>query len=239
MRRPLGVLMLDTNFPRPRGDLGNVESYPFPAIIRRVRGATPENAVHRPDNRIVEDFIEAGRGLAADGAVGIVTTCGFLARWQGEIAAALSVPFAASSLIAFPTIARTLPAGRSLGIVTYSGTSLDRAVLAGAGIAGDPPIEGIDPTGHFACVIKEEERTLDARRMADDVVDAAKRLIARRPDLGAILLECANMPPYAERLRDEIGLPVFDPLSLAIAFRAGVEDDPSTGTFPVRGFVGR
>lgn len=224
MLKPLGVLMLDTNFPRPLGDLGNASSYPFPVKIKRIAGATPANAVHRPERRIVDDFIEGGRALAAAGCIGVTTTCGFLARWQDDIASALSVPFAASSLIAFPVLRRVMPAGRRLGIVTYSKADLDRDVLRGAGIDEAPPIAGVDPAGYFARVIREEDRVLDPERMAGDVLDASRRLLSEAPDVGGILLECANMPPYAERLRRTFGIPVFDPLTLACAFRRSLDE---------------
>ncbi|MBM3558220.1 MAG: aspartate/glutamate racemase family protein, partial [Alphaproteobacteria bacterium] len=218
MTAPLGILMLDTGFPRPVGDLGNPASYPFPVVIRRVAGATPSNAVHAPDPATIATFIAEGRALVAAGCVGVITTCGFLARWQREIAAGIGAPFAASSLIAYPTLRRLLPPNRLLGVVTYSAPALDQAVLTGAGIDDLPPIEGIDPASHFARVIGEKDPVLDPARMAADVLTAARRLVARAPAIGGLLLECANMPPYAELLRREIGLPVFDPLSLAIGF---------------------
>jgi Asp/Glu/hydantoin racemase len=38
--------------------------------------------------------------------------------------------------------------------------------------------------------------------------------VAAHPDLGAIVLECTNMPPYAGDIRRATGLPVFDIVSL-------------------------
>jgi hypothetical protein len=40
----LGVLMLDTRFPRPRGDVGNATTWPFPVRYKIVNGATRSSA---------------------------------------------------------------------------------------------------------------------------------------------------------------------------------------------------
>ncbi len=42
------------------------------------------------------------------------------------------------------------------------------------------------------------------------MVAAALRLVSHRPDLRALVLECTNMPPYADAVRAAIGLPVHD-----------------------------
>jgi Asp/Glu/hydantoin racemase len=43
---------------------------------------------------------------------------------------------------------------------------------------------------------------------------AAERLIGKHPDVGAIILECTNMPPYAGTVRQATGLPVFDAVTM-------------------------
>ncbi len=58
--------------------------------------------------------------------------------------------------------------------------------------------------------------------MEDDTVAAARRLVATHPDLGAIVLECANMPPYRAAVAEAIGLPVFDAASLVAWFHAAI-----------------
>lgn len=58
--------------------------------------------------------------------------------------------------------------------------------------------------------------------MSHDVVAAARRLATRHRDLGAIVLECANMPPYADAVAQSLALPVFDAVDLIGWFYAGV-----------------
>ena len=109
----LGILTLDTGFPRIKGDVGSPETFPFPVRYATPRGAAVDLVVHRRDDSMLPAFIEAGRGLVDAGAVGIATTCGFLARWQDELTAALTVPVLSSSLLQAPLVARTLRAGLS------------------------------------------------------------------------------------------------------------------------------
>ena len=142
---PLGVLTLDTAFPRIPGDLGCPGTYAYPVLFETVAGATPESTVHHRDNRLLPAFVAAGRRLADRGAVGIVTTCGFLARWQKELAAELPVPVATSALLQVAWLERLLPAGRRVGIVTYSAADLPPDTLAAVGANPYSPVEGIDP----------------------------------------------------------------------------------------------
>ncbi len=109
----VGILMLETQFPRIPGDMGNAATWPFPVRYRVVKGATPGNVVRGDPLRQLDAFIAAGRELVEMGCDGITTTCGFLSLVQEDLKEALDVPVAASSLIQAPMIERLLPAERS------------------------------------------------------------------------------------------------------------------------------
>src|SRR5215218_2214397 len=130
---PLGILMLEARFPRIPGDMGNAGTWPFPVLYRVVRGASPERVVLQGALGLLPDFIAAAEDLVAQGAEAITTNCGFLALFQREIAAAVGVPVATSSLLQVPWVQATLPPGKRVGLVTVSGSSLTPAHLAGAG----------------------------------------------------------------------------------------------------------
>jgi len=51
---------------------------------------------------------------------------------------------------------------------------------------------------------------LDVEAARRENVEAARDLMERHPEVGAIVLECTNMPPYAAAIREATGLPVFD-----------------------------
>ncbi|MGY3356520.1 maleate cis-trans isomerase [Bradyrhizobium sp. GM0.4] len=97
------------------------------------------------------------------------------------------------------------------------------AHLAGAGVPLDTPLVGTEHGKEFFRVlIKAEKEDMDIAQAERDVVEAGKELIARNPDVGAIVLECTNMPPYAAALQAEVGLPVYDIYSMITWFHAGL-----------------
>lgn len=222
----LGVLVLDTRFPRPVGDVGNPASFAFPVRYRQVAAATPRRVVREHAQGLLDAFIAAGESLVADGAVGLGTSCGFLALFQRELAAALPVPVATSSLLQVAWLAPLLPAGSTIGVVTIDAAALSPAHLAAVGVPADLPIEGVDAAGEFATRILGDAPTLDLVAAERDVVDAARRLVARRPDVGAIVLECTNMPPYAAAVQRATGRPVYDVLTLLDWFWRGLQPRP-------------
>jgi Asp/Glu/hydantoin racemase len=218
----LGILMLDTAFPRIPGDLGCADTFPFPVRHALIPGAHVDAIVHGRRDAWLAPFIDAGHELAREGCTGIATTCGFLVRWQSAFSRACPVPVLTSSLLQLPLVQATLPAGKRVGVVTYSADDLDSDVLQAAGAAPDTPIVGVDPGGYFAQTIRHGSASLDRRRMEADTVAAARHLIEAHPGLGAIVLECANMPPYAKAVGRATGLPVFDAANLVSWFYAAL-----------------
>ncbi len=221
----LGVLMLDTRFPRPPGDVGNPASFPFPVRYRVVQGASPERVVQQRAAGLLQPFIEAARELVKAGCVGISTTCGFLVLFQRELAAALPVPVMTSSLLQIPDLQTSLAPGELVGVVTISAASLTQAHLAAAGATGEVPVEGVDAAGEMARAILGNQITLDTALVQAEVVRAAQRLIARQPAVKAIVLECTNMPPYADAVRRATGLPVYDALTALTGFWRDLRPD--------------
>jgi Asp/Glu/hydantoin racemase len=220
---PLGILMLEARFARVPGDMGNGQTWPFPVLYRVVRGASPERVVLDGARGLLPDFIAAARDLVDLGAEAITTNCGFLSLFQAEIAEAVAVPVATSSLMQVPWVQATLPPGRRVGVVTVSASSLTARHLEAAGVPPDTPVAGTENGREFFRVlIKAEKQDLDVRLAAGDILAAGRELLAMAPDIGAILLECTNMPPYAWALRETFGLPVYDIYSLVTWLHAGI-----------------
>jgi hypothetical protein len=220
---PLGILMLEARFPRIPGDMGNATTWPFPVLYRVVRGASPEKVVLQGARGLLPAFIEAARELVALGAEAITTNCGFLSLFQQELAAAAGVPVATSSMMQVPWVQATLPPGKRVGLVTVSGSSLTPQHLASAGVPVDIPLVGTENGREFFRVlIKAEAEDMDVALAEQDVVEAGKSLVAQHPEVGAIVLECTNMPPYAAALQAAVGLPVYDIYSMITWFHAGL-----------------
>ncbi len=218
----LGIPVLDTRFPRVPGDVGNPSTWPFPVRYGVVRDASPERVVRGNARGLVGAFAAAGRTLAAEGAAAIITTCGFLALHQRRLAQALPVPFASSSLMQLPLLARTLPAGKRPGVITIDAASLTGRHLTAVGADPATPVVGVDPAGAFARAILGDLPSLDMVAAERGIVAAGEALVAQHPEVGAVVLECTNMPPYASGLRKRLGLPVHDMVSFGCWFYAGL-----------------
>lgn len=219
----VGILMLASRFPRIPGDMGNAMTWPFPVLYKVVKGASPEHVVRRRAEGLLSAFIDAGRELVALGADGITTTCGFLSIYQTEIARQVGVPVATSSLMQVPFVERLLPPGKRVGIITISAKTLTSDHLRAAGVAADIPVVGTDQGREFSRAIIEDEDELDVAAAEQDVIDAGVALVTRHPNVGAVVLECTNMAPYARALRERLKLPVFDIVSFVTWFHAGLQ----------------
>ena len=218
----LGILMLEARFPRIPGDMGNAATWPFPVQYRVVRGASPEQVVLKGGEGTLGAFVDAARDLVAHGADGITTNCGFLSLFQEELAAAVPVPVATSSLMQVPMVAKLLPAGQRVGILTISEKTLTPGHLTAAGVDPETPLAGTDGGREFTRAIIGNELRLDVAAAEADMIDAAEALVRRHPDIGAIVLECTNMAPYAKAVRAHTGRPVFDIYSFINWFHLGL-----------------
>jgi len=209
---PIGILMLDTVFPRIPGDIGHAATFPFPVLYHRVRGASPVRVVREADPALLDGFLEGARALEAEGVLAITTGCGFLSVFQRQLAAAVRVPVFTSALMLVPMVARMLAPGRTVGILTVDSGSLTPRHLAEAGIGGDVPVvvAGLEGGRAFTRVLLENGLELDVEAARREHVEAARDLVGRHPEVGAIVLECTNMPPYAAAIREATGRPVFD-----------------------------
>lgn len=219
----VGILMLETGFPRPPGDIGNTQTWDFPVLLRTVGGASAQKVVHEDPRALFDAFVQVGRDLVADGCAGLTTSCGFLSLMQDELKEALGVPFASSSLMQVPLIQAMLPAQQKTGILTISKESLSAAHLSAAGVSGDVPIEGLPRNSAFATAIFDNLPQMDVAMCRSDMCAAAERLVARHPTVGAITLECTNMAPYAADIAKITGRPVYSIVSFLNWFQAGLE----------------
>lgn len=207
----IGILVNEAHFPRLPGAIGNATTFPFPVLQKVVKGATGERVVREPDESLVEPYIAGARELEAEGVRAITTSCGFTAMFQRELTEAVNVPVFASSLLLVPLIARMLKARDRVGIVTADARHLTPRHFDGVGI--DPArvvVAGMEGCPEFEEVVFQGRHELDVGRMEAEVVGVAAQLVARHPDVRAILLECSLLPPFAGAVQNATGLPVFD-----------------------------
>lgn len=223
----LGIIMLEAQFPRIKGDIGNATTWPFPVQYRVVRGASPDRIVRHDPMDMIDDFIDAAKDLVAAGCDGITTNCGFLALIQDRVSAAVPVPVATSSLMQIPLVERMLPPGKRVGVITISKDTLTPKHLIAAGV-NDPArvaIFGTDSGRAFTHGILNDQLSINFEDCRLDLLDAAGKMIATHKDIGAIVLECTNMTPYAADIRKLTGLPVFSIYSFVRWFHQALMPD--------------
>lgn len=216
-RASVGILRMDNQIPRLLGDIGNPRTFAFPVEYLRIAGSTNQRVVYERDRALLEPYIEGARTLERSGASSITTTCGFLAMFQPELASSVRVPVFTSGLLLVPLVARMIGAGRRVGILTADSEVLTETHFNGAGwSSSDVPIavRGMQDCPGFRGYI-DDQPAVDAELIRHEMADAARALVREHPDVGAIVLECANMPAYADAVQAASGLPVFDARLLA------------------------
>jgi hypothetical protein len=217
----LGILMLDMQAPLIPGNVGNANSYNFP-VRYKILDSIPSDwwcDKQGPDNQRFEIFIKKAKELEAEGVKAITTGCGFFAIYQKKAAEQLKVPLFASPLLLVPLVSRMIGKNKKVGVITADGKYLIQgAFLENVGIDSSIPIAvgGLENTEEFYHVhITQKKKDIDPEKMKQEVVNTAKELLSKNPDIGAFVFECSDIPPYAKATAEATGLPVFDFISFA------------------------
>ena len=218
----VGILLLDSHMPFPPGDVANASTYRYPVIYKLVSGLATDVCLNGAPE-FADTVAEAARELALQGVRGISSDCGFMLQYQQAAADAVNVPVALSSLLQLPLIERSLGPDRPIGVLTADSSNLDVDFLERAGIKPRNPIiiRGMQEEPEFYTSIFEAKGTMDTDLITEETVAKAREMKDEYPDLGAILLECSLMPPYAAAVQQAVGVPVFDFVSLIDFMQAG------------------
>lgn len=212
----IGILMLDTRFPRIPGDIGNATTFDFPVRFKVVKGASPIRVVVENDSALLQPFIEAARELQAEGVRAITTSCGFLAMFQPEMAEAVDVPVFTSSLLQVPIVHRMLKPNQEIGILTAHGETLHPRFLRAVGIDESVPvvIGGSQHTEAFYGVFVQNGLELDTEAAEAGVVQMAEAMIREHPHIGAFVCEGTNFSSFGPAVQEATGRPFFDIITM-------------------------
>ena len=213
---PIGILCLESYYPKPPGHVRNASTFDFPVMYRVIHGATPRRVVDEADRDLLQPFIAAAQELEREGVLAITGSCGFLALFQRELADSVAIPVFISSLIQVPMVSRMLKRNQKVGILTASKRSLSRAHLRGVGAdEASVCVAGMDNRSEFCEVVLEGRRTeLDLDRLAAEVDSVVDEMKDENPEMGALVIECTDLPPFAYRIQQRLNLPVFDIVTL-------------------------
>ena len=212
----IGILMLETRFPRIPGDVGNATTWDFPILYKVIENATPDAVVRKGGRGLLPSFIKGAQELEKEGVRAITTTCGFLALFQQKMAEAVNIPVFTSSLMQVPLVYAMLKPSQKVGIITIHAESLTQRHLSSVGVDKvSHVIVGTEGEEEFSRKILDDEMELDVEKSRNELVKTARKMISDYSEVGAIVLECTNMPPHAAAIQQEIGLPIFDIYTLA------------------------
>jgi Asp/Glu/hydantoin racemase len=206
----IGILILNAAYPCVPGNVGNATTFPFPVRYEEVQGATIDRLLNQRDPSLAKPFIRAAQNLCDRGVRAITGACGFMALFQKEVATALNIPVFLSSLMQIPFIHQIT--GKPVGIITADASCLTPKHFENCRISSEIPVAvaGMEAQQEFREAVLEEKGTLNSARIQQEVVSVAQQLVEENPQLGAILFECSDLPPYAHAVQAATGLPVFD-----------------------------
>ncbi len=231
---PIGILCLETYYGRPPGHLRNASTFRFPVMYRIVKGATARRVVKEADPELLNPFIKAAQELEQEGVMAITGSCGFLALFQDELADSVDIPVFASSLIQIPMVYRMLRRNQKVGILTASKSTLTGAHLKAVGAERVPVcVGGMDDRQEFCEVVIEGRRNeLDVARLAREVLAVVENLAGDHPEMGALVIECTDLPPFAHLIQEKVRVPVFDIVTLTHMVYETLVRTPFQGIMP-------
>jgi len=230
----LGVVRLDYDYPPAAGDIDCPGSYDYEVLFRVVPGLTFEMAqAGHFTAQVKQDFVQAIHWLESKGVSGITGDCGFMMAFQPIAAQIASVPVFMSSMMQCPMVSIAFDKYDKVLILTANSKTLKPqkdALLSHCGFDVDDArfmIFGCEDVPGFDAVAKGEK--VDVEVVTPGIVSMVIHILKAESTIRAILLECTELPPYADALRSATGLPVFDAITCADFFISAYKDNPRFG----------
>lgn len=206
---PEGLVQLETM----PGNSTNLKSYPFPVRLVRVEGANVETVITHPSQELLANMIRISKKLInEEGIKAISTSCGFNSIFQKELAEALDVPVFTSALLQVPFVYNLIGKHKIVGVITANKSALTKEHFHSCGITDDINIEvmGLENAKEWSKMFEKPDEKFDIDAVTEEIIGVARKGVAKHPEIGAIVLECTDLPPYAAKIREAVNLPVFD-----------------------------
>ena len=225
----IGIVTVDLDYPKLPGNVANATTFDYPVRYEKVNFEIEQ--LFAGDPSIEGLVVEAAKKLEREGVRAIVGACGFFAHFQDNVAAAVDVPVFMSSLVQAPLVEVGLRPGQKIAVLAADGKSVTPELLAHVNARPDRLIvEDIGSLESFA-PIRWGKTTLDNGALIADLQQVAVSLVEKHPEIGAFLLECSDLPPYATDIQAATGLPVFDFITLIDWVQKSVAQRPYYGWF--------
>ena len=208
----IGIIAIDLVYPKLPGNVVNATTFDFPVLYEKVNFDIQK--LFNAESEIEEIIVNAAKRLEADGVRAIIGACGYFANFQTQVAQAVDIPVFLSSLCQLPIIKLGLKPSKKTLVLCADGASFTQELLDNVnGKMEDCVVLDIGDLESFA-PIKKGTLELDNAQLTSDLVRVTQERLAQNEEIGAILLECSDLPPYACDIQRATGLPVFDFISM-------------------------
>ena len=234
----LGVIRLDYDYETAVGDVDNPQSFPYPVEYRVVPGLTfaiCQEGGAAITEQIKQDILTVTKLFHEDPSIKMITgDCGFMINIQDIVNEATDKPVVMSSLIALPSLCALYDKDETIAVFTANSVTLDPILdklLAMSAIKPEHKdrlqIVGCQDVPGFDAVEKGEK--VDVEKVTPGMAELALKTIRANQRIKCILLECTELPPYADSLKYVTGLPVYDSISTCDQYMMGFQDRPQYG----------
>lgn len=231
---PIGVLCIESYHAKIPGHIRNASTFKFPVLYKVVKGTSPDRLINKQDRSLLSPFIEAVCELEQEGVQAITGSCGFLVLFQRELADAVKIPVFISSLIQVPMICGMLRRDQKVGILTASKSKLKEDHLRAIGAEPSAVcIAGMEEQEEFReAILYGRKKELNLDRLEKEVLAVVGNLVKDNPEIGALVMECTDLPPFAHLIQDKFNIPIFDIVTLTNMVYEAVVRTTYQGVFP-------
>jgi hypothetical protein len=227
----VGIMLLDVHYPILPGNVVNACTYNYPVRHKWVPGAN-QARMHSGDDSLLPELIKTAQELEIEGCRAICGACGYFGHFQSRVADAVDVPVYLSSLVQVPWIRAGLKRSQKIGVLCADGKNLTPELFQHCGLSEDDFNHCVvKSAGHLPefSAFMERRGHFDNGAIRQELIDLALQIVNENPDVGAFLLECSDMPPYAADIQAAVNLPVFDFITMINFVHQAVAQKPYYG----------
>jgi len=230
----LGVIRLDYDYPPAPGDIDSPKSFGYDVFYRVVPGLTFEMCqAGKLTPGVEKEFVEGVDWLVNKGVTGITGDCGFMMYFQKLARSNTSKPVFMSALAQLPGVTCAFNQHELIAIFTANSATLTPMRSLIKDECGVDPEErrfvivGCQDVPGFEAVAAGGK--VNVQKVTPGMVQLAKETLIKYPKIRCILLECTELPPYADALRAATRLPVYDAITCCDFFISGGKDNVRFG----------
>jgi len=231
----LGIIRLDYDYPAVPGDIDCADSFTYDVYYRVVPGFTFEMCQSGVMTPVVKKrFITAIKWLIKEKKVKAITgDCGFMMYFQKLARHVTKLPVFMSALCVLPAVTCAFSHHEQILIMTANGETLKPMrdlIRDECGVDTQEKrynIIGCQDVKGFEAVAQGGKVDYDLTEPG--IIDLTLRSLKKYPQSRAILLECTELPQFADAIRNATGLPVYDAITACDFFMEGYLDNERYG----------